>query len=545
MLVITTKAKMKKNKMNYQGEEFRKEEDSFLYVLKPNEISLDNKIIIPEEFKESVIYKELNPEIRRKLGNLAGKGALVYGFPGVGKTSLVKQMAKDENAYIVWIEKDMSVSEIREAFNEARKISKNNKVFVVVDEIDDFGSKERAKYTGGLSKIIALMTEIEGIKTNNKARNNMYIIGITNYLEEVDHRLLRPGRLEEMLEVPFPSKKERGNIIDSLAKEVEDEDKILRYKEIIARKTNAYTPADLRGIIKHCQILIGEKGELSEGDLLNIITKFKPSVKRSFVNFEEPQISLDNIVGREFYIDFFKEVMEKGKEGNATFLLYGLRGVGKTIFPEALANYFEYSFIKVRGSELQEGIVGEGTKNLKRLFNAAKLSAPCVVLLDEIEGMITKRGTISHKDDETAYINAVVGDMLERHEGIYLFATTNDALAINPTTLTRFQYKVAFELPSEDEREHYFTLYLNKEVNGHAKIAAKLTGGFSFKDLYFLTQGVNEYGNRTNAGKLLTYVIEKYKASNLIEDGNFEKTKEYIGDSLEIKKFVSGLKNEI
>lgn len=529
-------------KLNFEGNEFKEEKDN-LYILPPQEIYLDHEIVIPQIFKESIICDELQPPIRETLGNIVGKGALVYGFPGVGKTSLIKQLAKKENAYIVFIEKDMTVTEIRKAFNKAREIAKSNKVFVVIDEIDDFGSKEFARYTGSLSKIIALMTEIDGIK---ELKNNMYVFGITNFLEEVDHRLLRPGRLEEIIEIPFPNKEERIEIIETIAKEVKNSEKILKYKDIISKKTNGYTPADLRGIIKHCQIMIAKKNELTENDVLEIVSKFKPTVKRSFMNFEEPQISLDDVVGRELYINFFKEILNKEKRENATFLLYGPRGVGKTIFPEALAHFFEYSFIKVRGSELQEGIVGEGTKNLKRLFNVAKLSAPCIVLLDEIEGIITKRGTISHKDDETAYINAVVGDLLRQKNGIYFFATTNNPLLINTTTLSRFQYKIFFELPEETEREKYFKRYLNTELNteiaSYFSDLAKSTEGCSYRDLYNITQIINRYVNKTN-GKNCKSIIEKYRASQIVDEEDWEKIKEQIGDSLEIEKFIESLKN--
>ena len=151
--------------------------------------------------------KELQEDVRERLDYLAGKGALLYGFPGVGKTSLVKQLAKD-----------MSVRQIKNSFGYARKIAEEGKrVFIAIDEIDDFGSKEYSKYQpGGISKIIALMTEIDGLKTESRVRKNLYIFGITNYLENVDSRLLRPGRLEEVIEIPFPNKEERGRIIEYL-----------------------------------------------------------------------------------------------------------------------------------------------------------------------------------------------------------------------------------------------------------------------------------------------------------------------------------------
>ena len=176
--------------------------------------TLEHDIVTPELLKGNIISDELNPEHKEKLGYFAGSGAILYGFSGVGKTSQVKKLAIEHGAKIVEIHKEMSVRQIKKAFEVARKIAKEKQpVYIVLDEIDGFGRKEYAQFTGGTSKINALLKELDGVKNNEKAKNYLYTFGLTNHLENVDQRLMRPGRLEELLEIPLPNREERQNIL--------------------------------------------------------------------------------------------------------------------------------------------------------------------------------------------------------------------------------------------------------------------------------------------------------------------------------------------
>lgn len=528
----------KKVKVPEGGERIERDTPKILV----EEPTLEHEIYVNEELIESIL-DELNLEIRENLGHLAGKGAILYGFPGTGKNVLVKKIAQDLGAKIIRIEKDMPVTQIRESFDYARKQAKNERTFVVIDEIDDFGTKEVARYTGGLSKIVALMTEMDGLKDNSEVKDNLYIFAMTNYLENVDQRLLRPGRLEEIIELPLPDRKTRQKIILSILKGTNGlkvSEEIKKYSEIIAQKTNGFTPADLRGLLKKIGICAIKNG-LDNEKVIKIIKDFEPTAKRGYAYFKEPELTFDDIIGREVYKNFFEESLKDGTNGGGNFLLYGPRGTGKTIFPEALAGQFEYNFLKVKGSELQEGIVGEGTKSIKRLFNLAKTAKPSIILLDEIDGMITKRGTISHKDDETAYLNSELSTPIK---GVYVMATINNPLLLNETTLSRFQHKVYFEPCEEEERKAYFKAKLNGKINGYASYLAKITAGYSFRDLKFVTDAVNRYSEKVNVDyeKLLDKVINSYKREGLNDYENFEEIKALIGDSLEIEKFIKRLK---
>ena len=482
---------------------------------------LEHDLHIPAFVENSVFRKEMDPGIREKIKHLSGKGAMVYGFPGTGKTALVKYLAIKDDALLVEINKDDSPNVTKAKFAEAKTTAaRGKKVYVVLDEVDAFGSKE--SIIGDVAKIGMLLKEIDGAEQSADVNRNLYCFGLTNFLEGVDQRLMRPGRLEELIEIKLPDFDSRTRIISTLLGNLAFKPKIAPYIELIARKTRGYTPADLRGLLKHLSIKVCEdKAKLNEDAVLETIKKFPTSAKKGFEYFKEPTFSGKDLVGREMYMDFLEKIIKK--HDSANFLFYGPNGTGKSLMPEVLADVFDMNYIKAHGSELQEGIVGEGTKKIKRLINLAKVASPCIVLIDESEGIISRRGTISHRDDETAYINSVLSRPIS---GVYFFMTTNTPHLLNETTLTRFPHREFFELPSAKERQEYLNKF-NIQLDN-----SKLDG-YSFRDLENLRRINESYGK-----EILNNFTARYSPENRNRSEDWAKIKYFVGDSLELEKMV-------
>src|SRR3989344_4151009 len=173
---------------------------------------VEHELYVPEQIIESNFRAEMNPEIREKLKHLSGKGALISGFAGTGKTSLIRYLAKQDNALIILVEKDDSAGMMKAKFKEAGNLANSGKkIYCVFDEIDEFGSKE--SLGTDVSKISILLRELDGIDSGNKNLKNLYYFGTTNDLPKVDQRLMRPGRLEELVEIPLPNTKQKEKII--------------------------------------------------------------------------------------------------------------------------------------------------------------------------------------------------------------------------------------------------------------------------------------------------------------------------------------------
>ena len=73
-------------------------------------------------------------------------------------------------------------------------------------------------------------------------------------------------------------------------------------------------------------------------------------------------------------------------------LLYGEPGTGKTLMARAIAGESNVSFISVAGSEFDEEYIGVGAARVRQLFATARLHAPCIIFIDEIDAIGKKRG---------------------------------------------------------------------------------------------------------------------------------------------------------
>ena len=73
--------------------------------------------------------------------------------------------------------------------------------------------------------------------------------------------------------------------------------------------------------------------------------------------------------------------------------MYGPPGCGKTMLAKAVANACRANFIYVKGPELLSKYFGESERSVRGLFERARLSAPCLIFFDEIDGLCPKRSS--------------------------------------------------------------------------------------------------------------------------------------------------------
>jgi cell division protease FtsH len=191
----------------------------------PN-ISLDNDIggytrvkkQLRAEILDMLARKEqlTNEEHIRNIEELIPKGMIFWGPPGTGKTLFAKAMASEIGAAVTvvsgpelkskWVGE--SEEQLRQVFHKARQSAP---AIIVFDEIDSFASA-RGTYTGSgveHSMVNQLLTEMDGFHREEM----VFVVGTTNFVESLDPALLRPGRFEFHLEVPYPDGDARREII--------------------------------------------------------------------------------------------------------------------------------------------------------------------------------------------------------------------------------------------------------------------------------------------------------------------------------------------
>jgi cell division protease FtsH len=152
----------------------------------------------------------------RAMEELIPKGMIFWGPPGTGKTLFAKAMAAEIGAAVTvvsgpelkskWVGE--SEENLRQIFHKARQSAPS---IIVFDELDSFASA-RGTYTGSgveHSMVNQLLTEMDGFHREEM----VFVVGTTNFVEILDPALLRPGRFEFHLHIPYPDADARREII--------------------------------------------------------------------------------------------------------------------------------------------------------------------------------------------------------------------------------------------------------------------------------------------------------------------------------------------
>ena len=169
------------------------------------------------EVKEVIELPLKKPELFKKIGIHPPKGILLHGPPGTGKTLLAKAVAHSTNATFI----EVVGSELVQKFiGEGAKLVKEifelarNKApaIIFIDEIDALAANRIDTGTSGEREVnrtfMQLLAELDGFKP----LDNVKVIGATNRLDILDKAMIRPGRLDRLIEVDLPDEEGRMEI---------------------------------------------------------------------------------------------------------------------------------------------------------------------------------------------------------------------------------------------------------------------------------------------------------------------------------------------
>ena len=88
------------------------------------------------------------------------------------------------------------------------------------------------------------------------------------------------------------------------------------------------------------------------------------------------------------YPELYKKLNVKRPKG---VLVHGPPGCGKTTLVRAMASMSGATFFSVSSASIYSPYVGDSEKSLSQVFQKARLAAPAVLFIDEIDGMVTNR----------------------------------------------------------------------------------------------------------------------------------------------------------
>ncbi|MFN3910179.1 MAG: ATP-binding protein, partial [Candidatus Anstonellaceae archaeon] len=219
--------------------------------------------------------------------------------------------------------------------------------------------------------------------------------------------------------------------------------------------------------------------------------------------FEKPSVKWEDIGGLE---NIKKELIEAvelpikyaglfqkfGIRPIKGILLVGLPGTGKTLFAKAVASESEANFISIKGPEVLSKWVGESEKTVRELFRKARVSAPCVIFIDEIDAIASTRtgGLAEGTKVEERIVDTLLTELdgLKELKNVVVIAASNRPDILDPALLRagRFDKIIEVPMPDLETRKKIFAVHTKKmPIDSSVDLdqLAKMTEGFSGADI--------------------------------------------------------------
>ena len=254
---------------------------------------------------------------------------------------------------------------------------------------------------------------------------------------------------------------------------------------------------------------LGEKGKVYDD------TERKTKIKFDDVaGLDEEKEEMIEIV------DFLKKP-EKFKKMGARVpkgvLLYGKPGTGKTLIAKAIAGEADVPFISMSGSEFIEMFAGLGASRVRKLFEKARKLAPCIVFIDEIDAIGSRRTSNSGAETENNQtLNQLLVEMdgFSSEETIIVLAATNRPEMLDKALLRPGRFDRQITIPAPDIRGRLEILKIHakdKKVSDDVNLEsiAEDTAGFTGAELANILNEAAIIATKNEHKKILTDDIEE------------------------------------
>ena len=326
-----------------------------------------------------------------------------------------------------------------------------------------------------VAQLLALMDGLSG-------RGNVIVIGATNRPGALDPALRRPGRFDREIEIGVPDKKGRYEVLQihtrgmPLATDVD--------LPKLSAMTHGYTGADLSSLGRETAMkalrrylpqinleeerippAVLEKMEVKMDDFLGAYKEVTPTAMRE-VYIEVSTVHWDDAGGLDDVKQHLIEAVEwpiktpeiftkLGIRPPKGILLYGPPGCGKTLLARAVATESEANFISIKGPEVFSKWVGESEKAIREVFRKARMAAPAVVFLDEIDSLTPRRGMGM---SDSGVSERVISQLLTEMDGIttlqdiVVIAATNRPDMVDSAVLRPGRFDRLIYVPEPDEK---------------------------------------------------------------------------------------------
>lgn len=185
---------------------------------------------------------------------------------------------------------------------------------------------------------------------------------------------------------------------------------------------------------------------------------------------------------------FTQEAKEYGLPTPRPWLAVGQAGTGKSLMATAAGSVFGIPLLRLEAGRLFGSLVGESERNWRTAFATAKAIAPCVVWVDEVDGLFAGGESSGKTDGGTTsrVIKAILQDLQFNSDGLFFVFTANDIDHLPDPLIDRCDVW-SVELPNLEEREAIWSIHIAKRKRDPKKFTvdkfAQESDGFSGRQI--------------------------------------------------------------
>ncbi|XP_049668448.1 ribosome biogenesis protein SPATA5L1 isoform X3 [Accipiter gentilis] len=409
---------------------------------------------VGKSLKEMIDLPFRFPRTLKKLGLSLPNGVLLIGPPGVGKTLMVKAVAKEVGAFLVCVSGPAlygsrpgeGEENLRRVFEKGREMSCEGPTVLFIDEVDSLCPKRGSSNSAPEDRIVAqLLTLLDGVGSEGK----MVIVAATNRPDALDPALRRPGRFDREVIIGTPTLRQRRSILQLLTSSMPISTDVDLVK--LAEMTTGYVGADLTALCREAAMqavfhssLDSAETVINMADFQEAFKKIQPSSFRNAVGLTECKpVTWEQIGGLEdvklklkqsieWPMKFPQAFARMGLSHPKGILLYGPSGCAKTTLVKAVATSCHCSFLSV--------------------FRQARANTPAIIFLDEIDSIL---GSRSHHKTGHGVSERVLSVLLNELDGIGLKVTERRG--------SKLQLEGQCQEQSDEERKLECQETLNKD----------------------------------------------------------------------------------